>query len=304
VQTAYAALHKKGRFIRLVFTGIQEQNIDAGNQINMVIYVDEKGQYYMDRNDFHATNTNSYGRNDWLSLFISTPNVTQAQFYQRIVKFHQDIYPKFWSANQLTDIKFKDGLHVVTFKNPTNLRYNVLQITDNQTTLLNKINWTVLGAESPLLDRIENYVRGKNEDASKIMFIQYFKDENGTHFEVSYLTPEALYRAVYVLYIEDTDVFTDDQHYRYNALVFSKDPLPSEVKGSIVAFLTAHDDSLLAISSFVSLSPTSFAIIAVGNTCRWQINVEWQDGSWVVVSRQPYNDGYYRAHGYPNALAA
>ena len=40
VVSAYAALHKKGRFIRLVYQGLPEHNIDGGNQINMVIYVD------------------------------------------------------------------------------------------------------------------------------------------------------------------------------------------------------------------------------------------------------------------------
>jgi len=139
VETAYAALHKKGRLVRLSFRGIQEQNIDAGNQINMVIYIDEKGCYFMDRNDFHATHLNSAGRNDWVSLFVATPDVTKAQYYQRIVKFFQSIYPKYWSANQLEDIRFKDGLHVVKFKNPTNLRYNVLMINEKETQLLNKI---------------------------------------------------------------------------------------------------------------------------------------------------------------------
>ena len=97
----------------------------------MVIYIDEKGCYFMDRNDFHATNLNSAGRNDWVSLFVSTPDMTKAQYYQRIVQFFQSIYPKYWSSNQLEDIKFKNGLHVVKFKNPTNLRYNVLMVNDN-----------------------------------------------------------------------------------------------------------------------------------------------------------------------------
>ena len=67
---AYAALHKKGRFIRFVFKGIEEQNIDSGNQLNIVVYLDERGCYFIDRNDFHATHPNSYGRNEWVSLFI------------------------------------------------------------------------------------------------------------------------------------------------------------------------------------------------------------------------------------------
>lgn len=40
IEAAYSALHKRGRFIRLVYKGIAEQNIDPGQQINMVIYID------------------------------------------------------------------------------------------------------------------------------------------------------------------------------------------------------------------------------------------------------------------------
>ena len=54
--------------------------------------------------------------------------MTKAEYYQKIVKFYKAIYPKFWSANQLVDIKFKDNLHVVKFKNPTNERQHVLHV--------------------------------------------------------------------------------------------------------------------------------------------------------------------------------
>ena len=40
VVSAYSALHKAGRYVRLVYQGIPENNIDAGNQINIVAYVD------------------------------------------------------------------------------------------------------------------------------------------------------------------------------------------------------------------------------------------------------------------------
>jgi hypothetical protein len=79
VVSAYSSLHMKGRFVRLVYQGIPEQNIDAGNQINIVVYIDECGKYYIDRNDFLATNLDSYGRNNWVSLFVETPDVTKAQ---------------------------------------------------------------------------------------------------------------------------------------------------------------------------------------------------------------------------------
>lgn len=125
---AYSALHKKGRSIRLVFAGIGEF-VDPQNQINIVMFVNEFGKYYFERNDFHATHLNSYGRNNWVSLFVSTPEVTKAKYYQDIVKFFQSIYPKYWSVNQLVDIKFKGNLHVITFQNPTNdKRIGVLDV--------------------------------------------------------------------------------------------------------------------------------------------------------------------------------
>lgn len=140
--------------MRLVYQGIKEYNIDEGNQINIVTYIDECGKYFIDRNDFLATHLNSYGRNDWISLFITTPDVTKAQFYQHIVKFFKSIYPKFWSENQLVDIKFKDNLHIVEFKNPTNLGNAVLNVDDSNTVLLSRVNWTRLSADSPLIKRV------------------------------------------------------------------------------------------------------------------------------------------------------
>jgi hypothetical protein len=303
VVSAYSALHKKGRFVRLVYQGIPEQNIDAGNQINIIAYIDPSGKYYIDRNDFLATNLDSFGRNNWVSLFVSTPDVTKAQYYMRIVNFFKSIYPKFWSANQLEDVQFKDGLHVIKFRNPTNLCYSVLNIDEKDTKVLNKVNWTLLGSSSPLIGRLENYVRGK-QSVSKIMFIQYLNSDNGTHFEVSFLDKNNQYSACYVLYIQDTDVFTDDNSFHFQRITYSKDPLPEDVKASVHSFLKESDETILAVVSFVSLSPTSFAVIGISESGRWQITLEWQDGKWIVVSKQPYTEGYSRAHGYPSSSVA
>jgi hypothetical protein len=169
--------------------------------------------------------------------------------------------------------------------------------------VLNKVNWTLLEGESPLLGRLENYVRGRYA-VSKVMFVQFFKSENGTHFEVSYLDKDVLYKAAYVLYIEATDVFCDDQYYHFQGLTYAKDPLPADVKASINAFLLTQEETCLAVASFVSLSPTSFAIIVISESGRWQITVNWQEGKWVVVSKQPYTEGYFRAFGYPSSSVA
>ena len=303
IVTAYSALHLNGRYVRLAYAGIQEDNIDPNNQINIVIFIDKNGCFYFDRNDFHATNLNSYGRNNWVSLFITTPNVTEAEYYMQIVHFFKSIYPKFWSANQLTDIKFKGNLHVVQFRNPTNIFDTVLYITQNSTSLLNKVNWTRLDDDSPLKARLESFVQSKY-NASTLMFISYYRLDNGTHFEVSYLDKNGSFAAAYVLYIEATDVFTNDNLYTFNATTYSSDPAPLDLNGSITSFLAANDASLIAIVSIVSLSSSQFAVIGLTSDGRWQINVQWKNGAWTIVSKQPVSDGYFTAQGFPSSLCA
>lgn len=180
VVAAYSALHLKGRYVRLVYQGIAAY-VDPLNQINIVIFIDECGRYFIDRNDFLATHLNSYGRTNWVSLFIHTPDVSKAKFYQQIVHFYQAIYPKFWSANQLVDIKFKGDLHVVQFHNPTHESVSILNVNNEKVQVLNNFNWVLLSDNSPLIGRIQNLVRGKYE-VSSIMFIQYLDSANGTHF--------------------------------------------------------------------------------------------------------------------------
>ena len=211
VVAAYSALHKKGRSIRLVFAGIGEF-VDPKNQINIVVFVDEFGKYFFDRNDFHATHLNSYGRNNWVSLFVSTPNVTKAAYYESIVKFFQSIYPKYWSAHMLTDNKIKEDLHVITFQNPTNeKRIGVLDISKSgEITLLNNHTWIKLEDNSPIIDRLESYIRGKYK-VSKVMFIQFRHSNEGTHFEVAYLDVTNTYKACYILYIDENDVFSESR---------------------------------------------------------------------------------------------
>ena len=225
--------------MRLVYQGLKEY-VDPNNQINIVIFIDECGRYFIDRNDFLATNLNSYGRNDWVSLFIQTPNVTKAQFYQQIVKFFQGIYPKFWSANQLVDIKFKGNLHVIEFHNPTHDSISVLNINNNGVQVLNNFNWILLSDNSPLVGRIENLVRATN-NVSSIMFIQYLESVNGTHFEIGYLDPSENFHTAYLLYIPANDAFTVDTSNAFSTQTFASqdynNPLPKDLNISILTFI-------------------------------------------------------------------
>jgi len=272
------------------------------------VYIDECGRYYIDRNDFLATNLDSYGRNNWVSLFVQTPDVTKAAYYQSIVKFFKSIYPKFWNANQLVDIKFKDNLHVIEFKNPTNLNSDcVLDVSDDHVTILNKFTWTKVNDNSPLLGRLENYCRGKYS-VGKIMFVQSLESDNGTHFEVSFLDNNNKYSAAYIRYIGATDVFTDDDNFNLEKKYYGNetyvDPLPKDIQTSIIDFLKSSDQELTAVVSFVSLAPRSFAVVLISGKNRWQVTLSWVDSKWVVSSKQPFNDGYFATEGYPSAISA
>lgn len=308
VVAAYSVLHKGGRNVRLVYQGLKDF-VDPGNQINIVIFIDECGRYFINRNDFYATNLGSFGRNNWVSLFVATPDVTKATYYQSIVKFYKSIYPKFWNSNQLVDIKFKGGLHIVKFYNPTNLfsGYQVLEVAGDHVVVLNKVAWELLEESSPLWGRLENYVRGKNS-VSKVMFVQRSKTPNGTIFEVSYLDADNKFNAAYVKYVEANDVFTDDESNRLEAKYFGNetyiDPLPKDIQTSIVEYLKSQDESLTAIVNFVSLSPRSFAVLVITGKNRWQLTLNWVDGKWTISSKQPYNDGFYVAEGFPSSVAA
>lgn len=136
------------------------------------------------------------------------------------------------------------------------------------------------------------------------MFISYYRLDNGTHFEVSYLDKNGSFAAAYVLYIEATDVFTNDNLYTFNATTYSSDPAPLDLNGSITSFLAANDASLIAIVSIVSLSSSQFAVIGLTSDGRWQINVQWKNGAWTIVSKQPVSDGYFTAQGFPSSLCA
>lgn len=55
---------------------------------------------------------------------------------------------------------------------------------------------------------------------------------------------------------------------------------------------------------FVALSSTSFAVVGVSSSGRWQFTVQWNKDKWEVVSKEPASDGYFKALGYPSSLIA
>lgn len=132
--------------------------------------------------------------------------------------------------------------------------------------------------------------------------------DNGTHFEVAYLDASNKFQTAYLLYIPANDAFTDDNSYTFSIKSFGNDsyidPLPKEIKGSIVDFIQHEDPACIAVLSYVSLSPRSFAIIGISGGKRWQYIINWANGKWALVSKQPYSDGFYSAQGIPSASTA
>jgi hypothetical protein len=117
------------------------------------------------------------------------------------------------------------------------------------------------------------------------MFIQYQEDQNGTHFEVSYLDSSNKYNAAYILYIKATDVFTDDKIYTFNPATYSNFPLPVDIKTSIRVFLAEQDVELIAVAGFIALSLNSYAVVGISSSGRWSITIQWIKGKWIVVSK-------------------
>lgn len=117
------------------------------------------------------------------------------------------------------------------------------------------------------------------------MFIQYQEDQNGTHFEVSYLDSNNKYNTAYILYIKATDVFTDCKSYTFHPATYSNFPLPADIKTSIRLFLGEQDNDLIAVAGFIALSHNSYAVVCISPSGRWSVTIQWVKGKWVVVSK-------------------
>jgi len=63
VTAAYSALHKNGRYVRLVYQSENHFFTPNGEQqFNILVYICGDGHFYIEREDFLATNTQSQGK--------------------------------------------------------------------------------------------------------------------------------------------------------------------------------------------------------------------------------------------------
>jgi hypothetical protein len=147
VTSAYSALHDNLVYVRLVYE-TSALSVVGVDQINIVVY-QQCGQFYIDRNDFLATNTFSFGRNDWISLFAPVPDFTTYAAYNRVSQLFDGYYRAFWQGYAINDWKYFGSIHVISFGNATVVPVKdqnktvVLNITANDIFPINNFNWTL-----------------------------------------------------------------------------------------------------------------------------------------------------------------
>lgn len=182
------------------------------NQFNIVVYMVD-GKYYIDRNDFHATHTFSFGKNDWLSLFVKVEDVNTHEDYHRITKFFMTNHLEFWHAHRIEEINFKDGLHVVKFRNPSNAvkadNIAVVEVHENYVKLLNHHDWNAVDQQSIYHSKAMQFINDKY-NVSYPMFVNQLSTAYGKHYEVSYLNNHEVYSNAYLTYVDDEDLFIED----------------------------------------------------------------------------------------------
>lgn len=92
---------------------------------------------------------------------------------------------------------------------------------------LNHFNWTLLDNTSAQFSKALSYVQGKY-NVSLPMFVNWFSDAYGQHYEVSYLDNQEVFSNAYIIWIPSSGVFADDT---YQGISFPIDydnvPLPS-----------------------------------------------------------------------------
>jgi hypothetical protein len=109
----------------------------------------------------------------------------------------------------------------------------------------------------------------------------------------------------YLRWIPTTGVFIEDENQGISFGISSNlVALPSNPTSSLIAFLTSQDSSIISIASVQVLTSTSYSCVALSKLNRWNFNVNWVYGKWVVNSKTPIIDGYYKVSGYPSVNVA
>jgi hypothetical protein len=191
VTTAYSSLYKNGRYVRLVYELNNKALTGNGNnQFNILVYICD-GKYYISREDFQATNTKSSPANDSASLFVKVADVRSHPSYTRIATFFTKNYLSFWNAHRVEEIRIKDGVHIIKFRNPSALtddqfKHCVLSLSNNDIRILNHFDWKLVGESSVHWLKASKYITERYFNCVPL-FINSKVTPYGRHFEFSFL---------------------------------------------------------------------------------------------------------------------
>lgn len=307
VTAAYSALHKNGRYVRLVYQS--ENNFftpNGENQFNMIVYISKEGCFYIEREDFLATNTQSQGYAGWLAMFVDVKNFDERAAYKNIVKYFVNKNKAWWNIHNVEEVKVKDDVWVVKFRNPKSNEHKhcVLSVKNDEVQILNNFNWNVVDEKSIHHTKAANYVRAKFQGSTP-MFVNTLVSPWGRHFEASYIDAKGVFGNTYLRYVDAEDLVTEDewQGIAYE-IDFEQSLLPEKAEDNLIRWIVDSHDYIVTVVDVKSSGRNAYQCIAVGGSERWRLNVNWVRGAWVVVNKEIINDGYYFVTGYPSVGVA
>lgn len=312
VIAAYSALHKNGRYVRLVYQSVNNFFTPTGeNQFNILVYICDDGKFYIEREDFLATHTESQGKAGWLALFVNLDNFSEKQAYKNIVKYFVNLHKNFWDAHKVQEVQVKDDVYVVKFRNPkTGIpadqqeKRAVLNCSTAEVKPLNHFNWTRVDENSIHHSKAVQYVREKHPGCTP-MFVNTLISAWGRHFEVSFLSEKKIYASSYLRYVDAEDLITDDewQGIAYE-IDFDQVALPVNTEEVLTKWLSNSVTDLVAIVDLKNSNKNSYQCVALTGAERWRINVNWVKGEWIISNKELINDGYFFVTGYPSVATA
>jgi len=308
VISAYSALHNNGRYVRLVYQS--ENNFftpNGENQFNILVYISKAGCFFIEREDFLATNTQSQGYAGWLAMFVDLDNFNEKAAYKNIVKYFVNKHKSWWNLHNVDEVKVKDDVYVVKFRNPKNNDSEnkcVLSVKNNEVKILNHFNWTKVDEKSVHHSKAINYIKGKFQGCTP-MFVQTLVSPWGRHFEVSYVDAKGVFGNSYLRYVDAEDLITEDewQGIAYE-IDFEEVPLPTDAEEKLTKWLAESHGDLVAIVDLKNAGRNAYQCVALIGSERWRINANWVKGAWVLSSKEVVSDGYYFVTGYPSVATA
>lgn len=85
---------------------------------------------------------------------------------------------------------------------------------------------------------------------------------------------------------------------------FDEVALPTDPEGKLTQWIIDNHDDVVGVVEIKASSKNAYQCVALSANNRWNFNVNWVRGQWVLVSRELVNDGYYFVTGYPSVNVA